>query len=933
VVFTVALIERLWKFRFVRFGTIGAICSCLQLIVLVALARQGISDPIANVAGIISGALLSFPLSKRFTWPDRAVGNHAIAWTTFMLIAFSAFAASEGTFIVSRHAGVPRVLASVLGICVSILVTWTGNNRLTFRRERTPDKRMIAGSNTYPIDLSIVVPAYNEEPFIGRTLDMLADILERIELGIVEVIVVAASGTDDTALIAKAKEHLFPHFQLIQPGPKVGKGRDVREGMLAARGRYRMFMDADLATPLPHLEQVSTFIQGGGSVGIGVRNIGMYHKSFVRNLISVINSLLTRLVAVPGVRDTRCGFKVFEAQIATHLFSRMRMPRWGFDTEILALAKHHGHEITTFHIPDWHDPKENGSGLVGESVFRAVLQSALDPFKVRWGIITGRYRQPVPRHSKSEFALEGGTVSEKRSDRTAWTVAFAAAIMSITAVVVVVMHHAVLQFADANSYLLIARRTIDGTTPGLAQLGGSWLPLPDALELPFAWNGQMYRSGMAGSVWSMAAYVVSVVLIYLIVYRLTGKKIPGMIAASVFGLSVYVLYLQSTPMTETLMFATLLAAVFFTQQWIVTDKYRWLVAAGAAELLATITRYESWPVAAMLALITAIVAWRRQLPDMPKQLQRRRARDRLVIIGLLDFAGIAFWFLWCQVIFGNALYFMNGTFAKPPVGHSPAIGNLWIATKTYVFAMVDTVGTPVLVLGALGVAVFVIRALRHKEPIARMMPAVSLLIVIPFYIFTVYMGQRPLDVMQLAGHNYNVRYGMLALLPAAIFIGYLTWYLTSVLKQPALKLASNVAVVGVVIAYGVVTLQAGISQLVGIEHATVASAQAAQAFNRYYTGGLVLMQSWGNEALIEDAVPVNKLVDEGSNGLWKPALRSPIHNDITTIVTRSSGDVPDAVRAGVNAGELSHYRMVWENGVYKIYEVRRSRVLASASQR
>jgi len=333
-------------------------------------------------------------------------------------------------------------------------------------------------------------------------------------------------------------------------------------------------------------------------------------------------------------------------------------------------------------------------------------------------------------------------------------------------------------------------------------------------------------------------------------------------------------------------------------------------------LAATITRYEAWPIAAALAASAFFVAWRRPMPNLTALLRRRRAGDRLVVISLLSFAGIAGWFAWCQIIFHNAFYFVNGQFAKPPVGSNPAVGNWWVAIKTYGFAMIDTVGTPILLLSAVGLAVFVARVLTGRQSFTRALPVLALLMVIPFYVLTLEQGERPLDVVQLAGQNYNVRYGLTSVLLAAIFIGYLA----STLSWSKLQLTASAAIIGVIFAVNAVTLQQGVGQLVGIEHATTGTAQAAAAFKKYYPGGFVLMQSWGNEALIKDAVPVNMLVDEGSNGLWKPALRSPIHNDISTIVIARSG--PDVVRSSVNAGEFSHYQRVWSNSTYAIYEAK-----------
>jgi hypothetical protein len=424
----------------------------------------------------------------------------------------------------------------------------------------------------------------------------------------------------------------------------------------------------------------------------------------------------------------------------------------------------------------------------------------------------------------------------------------------------------------------------------------------------------------------MAAYVLSCVLLYLIVYRYTGKKLAGFVGAAAFGLSVYVLYLQSTPMTENLMFASILAAVYCLQQWIDTGRYGWLTASGVSAFAASLTRYEAWPIVILLYLVAVIAAHRQYKDAMRmkhgddhKQLLRRRARDRLVM-ALIGILGIGGWLLYNQVIFHSWASFLSGSFSHPAIGGGDPARGVWRVTLlTYWDAMVNTVGIPVLAIGVVGMIVFFVNELARKRMFVRAMPILTLLAVIPFYVLTIYSGERPLDVSQINGYNYNVRYGLLVLLPAAVFIGYLV----SVAASKRFVLYPSItAIAAVILGYGAITLHQGVSPLIGIEHADPASLQAASAFEREYHGGLVLMELWGNEAVAFNAVPVNEIIWEGSNGLWAPALRSPIHNGISVIIARCSQPTPDLVCTSINRGEMSHYRKVWSNDAYTIYVAR-----------
>jgi len=250
------------------------------------------------------------------------------------------------------------------------------------------------------IDLSIIIPAYMEAPRIGDALARLAAFLQDHNYGSVEVLVVTADSPDGTASIASSKAGLFKNFRLIHAGPRVGKGRDVRIGMYEARGRYKMFMDADLATPLAHLEDVKAFMDRGGQVGIAVRDLLVIHKGLGRKVMSKSANIGAQLLVVPGIKDTQCGFKVFEASVAEAIFSRMTMLQWSFDMEVLAIARLLGYTIDFIEVSDWKDPKAKGAGLAGDSLVKIALNGFLDPVKIRLNIWTGRYRRPNYAHKR-----------------------------------------------------------------------------------------------------------------------------------------------------------------------------------------------------------------------------------------------------------------------------------------------------------------------------------------------------------------------------------------------------------------------------------------------------------------------------------------------------------------------------------------------------
>lgn len=249
-------------------------------------------------------------------------------------------------------------------------------------------------------DLSIIIPAYQEANIIESSLDALADYLADHDLGTVEVVVVVADSPDGTAKLATAKAQMFKSLKVVEPGARVGKGRDVRYGIFESTGRYKLFMDADLATPLRHLEDAKRIIGMNAPVGIAVRDLLVIHKDFSRKFMSKCANLAAQILAVWGIKDTQCGFKIFRSDAATEIFSRQTMLKWSFDMEVLAIAKHLGYSIETFDVPDWHDPKV--VGLVGDSQLQIVLKGFFDPFQIRFNIWSGKYRKPNYQHIRFE---------------------------------------------------------------------------------------------------------------------------------------------------------------------------------------------------------------------------------------------------------------------------------------------------------------------------------------------------------------------------------------------------------------------------------------------------------------------------------------------------------------------------------------------------
>ena len=242
--------------------------------------------------------------------------------------------------------------------------------------------------------LSIIIPTYNEAGRIGKTLDDLADYLKKEKID-AEVIVADASSPDGTSKIVLKHKKYFKELALLDAGPKPPgkfiKGRQVKAGMLKAKGDIVLFMDADLATPLKYIKEAISQIDSGNEVSICVRNLQKSHKG-LRRIISGFGNFLVQLLLLPGISDTQCGFKAFTKDSVKVIFPLQTIDGWGFDMEVLAIARKKGYTIGLIQVPDWQDIKE-GSKISGTSPIKASLQTFGDLLRIRWQIIRGRYKK------------------------------------------------------------------------------------------------------------------------------------------------------------------------------------------------------------------------------------------------------------------------------------------------------------------------------------------------------------------------------------------------------------------------------------------------------------------------------------------------------------------------------------------------------------
>jgi dolichyl-phosphate beta-glucosyltransferase len=244
--------------------------------------------------------------------------------------------------------------------------------------------------NSTEIYLSIIVPAYNEEKRVGKTLERLQHYLKRIEFTY-EVLVVLDGPSDATRAVAGEMGRKWKDLRVLDRAVNRGKGYTVREGMLKASGQIRLFTDADNSTDIAHFEKVQPLFDQGYDLVIASRNAKdtagaqqVVPQAAYKRFIGQIGNRIVRKVAVPGIWDTQCGFKAFRAEVAERIFRQTTIERWGFDIEVLALAQALKYRIGIIPAHWINDERSHVRSM-------DYLRVLADTFAVRRNFLSGKY--------------------------------------------------------------------------------------------------------------------------------------------------------------------------------------------------------------------------------------------------------------------------------------------------------------------------------------------------------------------------------------------------------------------------------------------------------------------------------------------------------------------------------------------------------------
>jgi glycosyltransferase involved in cell wall biosynthesis len=238
--------------------------------------------------------------------------------------------------------------------------------------------------------LSIIIPVYNEEKRLPGALEQLFRFLGAQSYSY-EVILVENGSRDHTFAVAQSYTKYYPQL-IVLHNDKPGKGLAVQRGMLKAKGEYRFMCDVDFSMPVSQLNRFLPPALDGYEIAIASREASgakRYDEPSYRHFVGRVYNMIIRLLALPGLNDTQCGFKCFRACAAEELFRLQTLVGWSFDVEVLYIARRKGYRITEVPIPWYFNPDSK------IRVLKDSIRMGLDLLTIRMNGLRGVYETKV----------------------------------------------------------------------------------------------------------------------------------------------------------------------------------------------------------------------------------------------------------------------------------------------------------------------------------------------------------------------------------------------------------------------------------------------------------------------------------------------------------------------------------------------------------
>jgi hypothetical protein len=506
-------------------------------------------------------------------------------------------------------------------------------------------------------------------------------------------------------------------------------------------------------------------------------------------------------------------------------------------------------------------------------------------------------------------------------------IAIGLGILSVLSSVYFFANHENLLYADAISRLNISRKIVDNITPGIAQVGNVWLPLPQLLMLPFIWHDQMWHNGLAGAIMSMAAFVIGGLYIYKAAKILTDSIVASIFALSVYALNINLLYLQSTAMSESLFMATLSAAIYYFLKYFKSRVKYHLIPAAIAVSAMTLTRYEG--LAILIASIPMVYFYTLWIGRKHAQ-----AEGNTILYAMIACLGFGLWTVYLTAIFGDPLYWKNyyvSTSLRESSGGviSGFTQNLSLGSAAWKY-FTTTIWMNGLVPVCLALPAIVLMIVNDfKKKTYYLIP---MLLPLSIFLFMVLTLQRntPIVQPQLSISNifsgdtslktgFNIRYGILLLPWVAIITSCLF-----IIKNRLMRVLVSLCFVGLmgVQVYSYFKPDYSVIYQIPARIAPKENGDFVRWMQENYDDGLIFISAAAHEdQMFEMKLPYKTFIHEGAGKYWKESLDDPPRYAKWVITDDGHNLDVIAKKPGIEVVLDRDYDVVYTKDQVKIYKI------------
>jgi cellulose synthase/poly-beta-1,6-N-acetylglucosamine synthase-like glycosyltransferase len=525
---------------------------------------------------------------------------------------------------------------------------------------------------------------------------------------------------------------------------------------------------------------------------------------------------------------------------------------------------------------------------------------------------------PVPAVNKAR-----GRKNIKSRDPWLLATIALACVCSVAATTYFFLHHEILLYGDAYSHLRIARSVFDNVTPGLVQLGDVWLPLPHILMWPFIWNDYLWRTGLAGSFVSMPCYVFTCAMIFLASKKIIQSNFCCFIGTTFFMFNPNILYLQSSPLSESVCFATFSFTVYMFFVWIRDKSTKNYVLLSVGLFLVTLTRYDGWFLYLTVVFSVMIIC----LMEYKKY---KKVEGNSIFFLTLSSIGVMLWLVWGKIIFGDPFYFRDGPFSARvqqlfflKQGLLYGYHNLIASVVTYTANFAQVSGLLLCFCAVIGI----LACLLKRGPLSNYFYVIVMITPLFFYVLSLYTGDAaiftPWDPLNHTSFRFfNVRYGSQMVVPMAILSSVAFYSIAKFLKLRVFyAFFVLLAILQPIIINntGNIVLQDGQNGF---------SCEVIHHMNGYiyshYSGGEILVDVTSTVFNIsQTGVEFKDIIYDGSGPYWRMAIKNPSHFVNWVIVSTSNPNDMVSKELDTHSGWfLSSFNEVYRDGDVIIYHLK-----------